>query len=607
MQKKNYIKFIIFIFFLFIFIPNLIIIFSINNINNFDLSFFFTRNYQLTGANITIELQSNGKINLSENIGYKFNGCYREVYREPNMPIKQYFNGPYINDFKAFCIPDCKIENRGYEISGNFGTICDRDALFSLNYIIHKGIVIGNDISEFHYKIWGKEWNKNVIIEGFISLPENLNEENIDIFFNPKGIVKEYYFQENKVFFKTKKFNNFLEVRILMPKESFNYVDSNSDIFIFNENFKREDSLRNQKRYNYTYLIYYSIFFLFIIPLFLSLVFIPIFLFRKYGREPQISYSAVFEREPIKNIKPYILNSICMGKIGMSTKDIVPALLLDLIRRKFIILEENKTYKTGFFKDKLDLSLLLKFIGNDNDFLTPTEQKVYSFFKGKSKDDILIWQDFINSLKIESNAREYIKLYSDLDRLISKEYDIKEYFDSKGNIIWKSFSFFVFVIGVIILFFNDIIKNLFPSMNYLSLFSFILVIYGLIGLFLSEKIFGRFSLKGYEIYNKTINYEKFLTDMTLLKKYPPSSIVIWEEHLVYATIFGVAKKVISEFKSIVPESYQKRSSLFYLTNNTHFSSFSNSYVYASSTISSSSSSGGGSVGGGFGGGGGGAR
>lgn len=62
---------------------------------------------------------------------------------------------PFIYFLEASCIPECKIIESSDEIIGNFERICNSNARFILKYNVLKGIVIGNDIAEFHYKIWG--------------------------------------------------------------------------------------------------------------------------------------------------------------------------------------------------------------------------------------------------------------------------------------------------------------------------------------------------------------------------------------------------------------------------------------------------------------------
>ena len=102
-----------------------------------------------------------------------------------------------------------------------------------------------------------------------------------------------------------------------------------------------------------------------------------------------------------------------------------------------------------------------------------------------------------------------------------------------------------------------------------------------------------------------------MTDMTLLKKYPPKSVIIWDEILVYATLFGVADEVLKQMKLVVKDSTYKSSTFYPLYTTYSFNTLNKSYSVASTSSTKTTSgvggfSGGGGIGGGFGGGGGGA-
>lgn len=82
-------------------------------------------------------------------------------------------------------------------------------------------------------------------------------------------------------------------------------------------------------------------------------------------------------------------------------------------------------------------------------------------------------------------------------------------------------------------------------------------------------------------------------------------IIIWERFLVYATVFGIAEKVIKQLKMVYPnfdENVMADHTMMYMMMNTDFNNSFSSAI--DSSISSAYSSGNGS-GGGFSGGGGG--
>jgi len=250
---------------------------------------------------------------------------------------------------------------------------------------------------------------------------------------------------------------------------------------------------------------------------------------------------------------------------------------------------------------------------NSRDTLTNPEQIVYDFFKGFSKSERLVWNDLIKSLKERKNALKFIKFQEKFRKSVTKSYELKRYFESKGDILMKIFSgVMLAATWALIIVCIPLAKAEIPTAVFYSRFFPIFIIYLIILLLLPARIFGRFTKDGYDVYLKLRNFRKFMTDMTLLKEYPPKSIIIWDQYLVYAAAFGVADKVINEMKIIVPEFSMSSSSLYPAYHIYAISAINSSYSTAMSYSGSSGSgvggfSGGGGVGGGFGGGGGGAR
>ncbi|MBU0758354.1 MAG: DUF2207 domain-containing protein [Nanoarchaeota archaeon] len=581
----------------------------------FDMLNPFDRDYRLTGTEVNIEILQDGDINVHEDINYFFKGCYREVFRELDMfyPDKELFNlegidEPYIDRASASCIPSCTVDDRGYEIAGNYGQICDRDAELFVDYTIKKGIVQGSDTAEFHYKIWGEKWERSVkSITGTITLPQGINKDQVQVYFNPKGIVKGYEIKNNIITFNTRKFNNFLEVRLLLPKSAF----SDKGEFLENAQLKKADIIMIQDAYENKYNAIYAISLFFYVTVLFLLLYVPYHLFNKYGKEPDIHYNARFEREPVPDIKPYVVNSLCIGKTGDTDPNAITATLLDLIRRKHIRMEASNSKKS---------TMTLFFQKNKKDRLSDPEQELFDYFHSLAKDDELKWDDLLAKLKTVKESKRYLAFALRFENAVDDDYKLKEYFDNKGNTYFKTFCALMmsasFILFWVFAFVND--DGLYPIASNLSLIFILSTVSCLAGLFIPAKVFGRFSPKGYEIYRKSMNYRRFMTDLTQLKKYPPASLIIWEEQLVYAALFGAAEKVIKQMKLSVKEDMVASSNIYPLYHVNTFRAFSRPYSLASSTVARANSSsgsgfsgggfsGGGSVGGGFGGGGGGAR
>jgi len=129
---------------------------------------------------------------------------------------------------------------------------------------------------------------------------------------------------------------------------------------------------------------------------------------------------------------------------------------------------------------------------------------------------------------------------------------------------------------------------------------------------------------GNELFTKWKAFKKFLTDFSGMDDYPIPSVTVWEHYLVYATVLGVADKVMDQLKVKLPaeEITRSRSSFLYSGYNSrdyYYRSLSNRFKtsFASAAVNShrtvvtynvsklSSGGGGGGFGGGSSGGGGG--
>ena len=132
------------------------------------------------------------------------------------------------------------------------------------------------------------------------------------------------------------------------------------------------------------------------------------------------------------------------------------------------------------------------------------------------------------------------------------------------------------------------------------------------------------TVKGNDEYNKWNGLKNFMNDFGRMHEKELPEIILWEKYLVYATVFGCAKKLAKDMKIKVQEFEQSGSFNYdYVAMNSLInmpsvisstisqvkSSADNAYSIAHSTSSSGIGSGGGfsSGGGSFGGGGGGGR
>lgn len=112
--------------------------------------------------------------------------------------------------------------------------------------------------------------------------------------------------------------------------------------------------------------------------------------------------------------------------------------------------------------------------------------------------------------------------------------------------------------------------------------------------------------KGIDEMEEWKGLKKYMEDFSMLDKREIPEIVLWEKFLVYATVFGIANKVLKQLKIIYPNMNEQWNvntyGYMYLMMNTDFSSsFSNAITSSMSTAYSSATGGGGGFSGGGGG------
>jgi uncharacterized membrane protein len=548
------------------------------------------RDYRIPSSTVNIELNSQGQAYITEQIDYMFKGCYYELYRSISPDIKRSPDSlyPYIKTISARCNPDCTINDRRYEVAGSYRRICDTTASFFLNYTIENSIYLGNDADEFHYKIRGDQWDRPAQrFSGIITLPPALNKDNTKLYFNPAATAR-YDFRGNTIVYDATNVNSYLEVLILAPKNVF--------VHGIVKNIYKSSEINDEENYILGFYIIRIVYYAVLVILFFLIIIIPVHIFEKYGKEPKIGYRGIFEREPVACWKPFAVNALLSTQTGSVDDNALNATILDLVRRGHIQLQETKEKKFLHTSDNVIMTFQL----NPRDNLSECETLLYEYLK--SKGNPLDWNKFKKSLSSQVNASEFIIMVTKFKLFAMREANIEKYFENAGSTLFRRSCIGSIVAGALLIFFisNSKTSN-YPFFTGYFIFAIVFAVLGIAGLFIPYRVFGKFTPEGYEIYKKSLNFKKFLGDHTLLSRYPPASVIIWDEQLVYATAFGVAAVVIKEMQA---HAEIARNSTLYPIYNAHiYSSFSGTYAHAQSSMSSGG--GGGGAGGGFGGGGGG--
>jgi len=574
------------------------------------------RDYALEGAAANITIGPNGLVHVEESISYTFEGNYNEVFR-----ILKVSPGESIQNIQGYCSDEaCTFSVRptseGYELVGGLPTPTPEEVTFFISYDHYGAVKVHSDVSEFHYKLWGEEWEKPLrSLKGSITLPVN-NESELQYWIHPTGYTQEVNVEQNILSVRTEEIPSYqwYEIRVVFPRiESPNA----SLVQIDNaEGLKEIKSIENE--YEIKGSILKGLSSLTILFAFLALAF-PFLIYFRYGREPKIDYEAIYEREPPTDSRPAVVNAIMQGKIGIPTMDGFTATVMNLANLGYISLhtvisEESRAF--GLFKSDSE-DILIELVSSDSyetangnlPKLENFEKDVFNLLKKHASENKVSWDKLKKELGKGTDFYQFMLAWN---KKVERHIVVEKLFRSTGNTYVGIFGVATIIAAVVsfIAISKYFPSNSFPQASNLNILVVLIGVFGLVMIIFSgafEKVLGRWTPEGRLYYKRWNNFKKYLTDFSALKEHPPESIKLWDSYLVYATALGVAEEVLKNMSLVVPDEQLKYSHFYYVHHS--YTQFGAGFgrAYSASAPSSSGSGGVGGVGGGSGGGGGGAR
>ena len=118
------------------------------------------KDYTLEGATTNITIDPSGIVHVEESISYIFEGHYNEVFRKLEV-----LPGESIQNITGHCSDEaCKFSvnqtSEGYELVGSLPNPTPEKVTFFISYDHYGAVKVHKDISEFHYKLWGRRMGK---------------------------------------------------------------------------------------------------------------------------------------------------------------------------------------------------------------------------------------------------------------------------------------------------------------------------------------------------------------------------------------------------------------------------------------------------------------
>ena len=545
------------------------------------------------------------------------------------IPLRQIYEEQYHVDSGCFYGMVLSNNSSKFEIAWNVGLDDSSDnRVYKISYKVLDAVKVYNDCTEVYWQFLGRD---NTMtgnnITGTIKLPRAVsNVEKLRVWAHGSLTGDIQKISNDTVKFTLPKItaNEMLEVRIVTDEniylENANKVSSYKLNEIISEETKWADEANNQRALAKKKLLIYEVVYAIVILFFL----IKIFKYLKQGRELKEQYSyhnqdiKYFRDIPMKDATPAKAAYFCLFKGNNSfytIKDSFSATILNLAWKKAIKLEpiNKKNVRIIFNKNEMEKIEL-----------SEDERIVYNLIKRSASNEESITTEELNKIA----KKDYEYFHREMQKLgyFGKEYAQKEgYIDGERVKIFKKISAKMVPYIFLIL----LLMGLVISTENVSVFKFSIPVF--IEIFICIKLCSSNSKKvsilsegGDELSKRWKGLKNYMEDFSLLKDKEVPDLILWEQYLVYATAFGISKKVIEQLKVVYPQLsnpnyYDSRYTYMHYMATPGFggvdfvsgigNTFNNIYSSAASAYSAahSSSSSGSGGGGGFSGGGGGRR
>ncbi|WNY27880.1 hypothetical protein MmiEs2_00570 [Methanimicrococcus stummii] len=579
--------------------------------------------YTMENADVNIIVDEKGIVYVNETIKFRteqweeFTEAYRYVQTNSDITIQNATG--YLEGYESGQFYIQQVYG-GYELVCKLPQPIPREITFVVSYEYYGGINVYDDITEFNYNIWGNNWgepiqNLNANITFLNVSNQTIDGANTTLYwshpfaytteFNDRVVNSTAGAKTISFTFNAKNIPAYTpcDVRIAYPR-----LDNPDSAYVniiaregLDEILEQEAQYERKNLYSYLFLGFQ-------ILVIVASIAAAFYIYNKYGREHKVNYSALYERDLPTDTKPAVINAIIVGH-GKPNMDGFVSTIMSLVDRNYLSIREIE--KTNW-RNKSSKEVVLKFELSEDGNLEDFERDVYRFLRRYAAGDEIVWGDFQKKL---GSSDSFYNFLNSWNSKIQKQANFSKYFDETGNKKIASAGIVSIVCSILIYFISEVVapSSEFPTTSLVFgacvvglILGVVLIAYPIIW----KKSMGQWTPEGRVFYLKWKNFEKYLTDYSLIEKYPPASVIIWDHYIVYAMALGVAEEALKNMNLAIPTS-QMSSSRFGVIYYYPLFYTGMGRAYASSTPNNSGggggSFGGDGIGGGFGGGGGGLR
>lgn len=519
------------------------------------------KNYDINHSSVILTIGSDGLLHVNETLDYTFNGEFSGVFRDITLREGQNISNIKVTADGAY--PVLKQEDQDgnkhltiylYSDEAHTKKIKDCDVKVTLNYDFSNTVTLYNDTALLQYNLWGKKWDDDV---GGVDLKINApgNKDN-EIYFTPEHLINSQNINGDLITASTDHIskNQVCGFVLLMPLDDFSNATYAKHI---NENGKQQVLDKIHSSQTSDGIISTVLKILCALPILSPIIAVIVYL--RHGREPEVDYDGIYERELPTDDSPAVVNALVDSKNDIGTPNMkgFEATILSLIDRKILGLESYENSET----DTKDL--ILTFNHELENELSDSEKVVFDSLYNFAYEDRLNLSDLNNQISNEYNANwfaEQIEYWQSVVLFEIGDNGIEDYFNDSGSSLMMGIGVLGIFLGIILVVIGIFFDNYLYM--YLIISGAFSIAFSAILLYLPQGIFGHWTKKGRTFYLKWSNFKKFLEDNSLIKEHPPESIVIWKKYLIYGSALGVADNVYKAMQLHAPDLYEYDDDIF---------------------------------------------
>ncbi len=588
------------------------------------------KSFSMPSVRIDARIQPDGSLVVKENRSFDFSGDFTRVFWDLEPPQGGAITSIVVTGPRG-ALPRttadgrpagfCRVTREGtltrVEVYGQWS---NETVAYSLSYTVSNAAARWSDTSELYWQAIAANWGANTgQADITIHPPSVLATEQVKAWAHGPLTGNVTIQAGGSVFLTVSDLpaNTFVEARILFPAEALSRARPRSEAKLAEilayeaeqanaANQAREDAKREVAGSELSPLEVAILTGVCLGGPFL-LALITTLLFFRYGREHKPSFQGQYFREPPADLHPALVGYL--WKMGDIDNAAISASLMNLADRGIIRMEPTIFEKPGFFGAKIENTFLLTLDTSKWNSLDPLDQNLLSFLFTTIAGD-----NTLTIAEMQEQAKERAKEFQDgvnaFKAAVAEEAD-RQGFVEKRSRTYRALAWTMTLLVIVSVFVAVVMTEQFL----ICPVGLLLVVPMMV---MSTHMIRR-SPAAAEMYAKYEALRNFLRDFSRLQEAPPASVILWNQFLVLAVVFGIAEQVIEQMRVVVPQVMSDQAfatSYWWVAAGPGYASpvsalssgFTSAASIATSTLSSSSGGGGGfsgGGGGGFGGGGGG--